>query len=65
MILCGILECKVDLSITFLFFDNHLAHVQRERDALERALIELLLSQVWVKDIWSLWWRALEPFGEI
>ena len=48
MILCGILECKVDLSITFLFFDNHLAHVQRERDALERALIELLLSQVWV-----------------
>ena len=41
MTLCGIFERKANLSETFLLFGNHIAHVQRERDALERVVVDM------------------------
>ena len=35
MTLCDIFNCKTNLLVTFLPYGNHVAHVQRERDALD------------------------------
>ena len=44
MILCGIFERKANLSATFLLCGNHIAHMQRERDARERAVVDMEIA---------------------
>ena len=39
-----IFECKGNLSVIFLLFGNHVAHVQRERDARERAEVDMEIA---------------------
>ena len=50
---CGILERKVNLSVTFLLFSDHIAHMQRERDALVAASSRAPASGVSIATIGS------------